>query len=785
MPAVPWAKKRVAAGSAAAITLLLSAWLVAGWGGPAVVRTLSDIGSVVCGLFATGCAVWAARTSGGRQRWGWALMATGLGGWVFGDTVWAYYELVAGLDVAPFPSVSDVGYLLFPVAAGAALVVFRISAGGLSGIRTLLDGVVLAGSLFLISWAIGLHAVVAAGTDDPLGFAISLAYPLSDIVLLTMSVVLLLRSSARQRPAITVLTVGIIAMSLSDSAFAYLAEDSLYVSGHLVDVGWLVGLTSMGVAATLAVGAPVPRPAPPRMPSWASLSLLYLPLSVAAIVTSRFLITAVGQATVPPLVAATVVVAAVLARQFLVVAENRRLLVQIGEQALRDPLTGLANRALFMDRLTHAVALQTVEAREVAVLSVDLDDFKLVNDSLGHSAGDALLVEVAERLLRCAHQEDTVARLGGDEFTVLLEECPHPPESVARRIEHSFDAPFRIDGQDVTVRASVGVATQTTPDTDPDTSAQTLLKNADLAMYCAKRDGTGVERFTGAMRLLDLVEADLAREPLTTPRHYRSAQPQLLNELRHAVDHGELSVVYQPQCCAGTGEVTKVEALVRWPHPRLGVVMPGAFLPLARHNGLMGAITDVVLDRCARDAAQWRTAGVDMPLAVNIFPPSLSDHELPERIVRIMSGHGVSADRLTLEITEDFLLRPIDNASEALQRLRDNGIRIAIDDFGSGYSALSYLTRLPVDEVKLDLKSIGPVVADDRAQVVVQTVIAMARALHLTSVAEGVEDAATAAAVTRYGCDLIQGHYFSVPVAPDAVPRLRGDRTPVAGAIRR
>jgi diguanylate cyclase (GGDEF)-like protein len=458
-------------------------------------------------------------------------------------------------------------------------------------------------------------------------------------------------------------------------------------------------------------------------------------------------------------------VVVVLARHFIVVGKIRRLLVMAADQALRDPLTGLANRALFHDRLTHAMQLHQRDSQSVAVLSLDLDDFKMVNDNLGHPAGDALLVLAAERIVGCVRASDTVARLGGDEFAVLLEGRATDSHLVAHRVVQAFDAPFLIDGHDLLVRPSVGLALAS--DKGADASADALLKQADVAMYSAKRSRTsGVHRFTPDMYLVDPSETGLAGGTGGDG----AGAVKLLGQLRYAIDNGGLTLAYQPKIDLRDEKIVGVEALVRWPHAERGLLSPNTFLPLVREHGLMRLLTDYVLARAIDDAVEWHARGVGVPIAVNVFAPSLGDLGLPKQIVNALARRRLRTDALTVEVTEDLLLEDMNRTRTVFDRLRENGIRIAIDDFGSGYSALSYLHDLPIDELKLDRQFIAPVLVDWRAAAIVRAVIDLAHVLGVTTVAEGVEDAATVARLREYGCDVAQGYYYSPPV--DAVAML-------------
>ena len=432
--------------------------------------------------------------------------------------------------------------------------------------------------------------------------------------------------------------------------------------------------------------------------------LPYVPVAIAATicVPAYFPMPGLG----PIFVSSTLLMSAVMARQYMVVRQNQRLLKMVADQALRDTLTGLANRDLFNDRLMHAVQLHERDNQSVAVLSMDLDDFKLVNDSLGHPAGDALLIQAAERLLGCVRTSDTVARVGGDEFAVLMEGLPELSRLVAHRVVAAFEEPFVIDGQQLLMRPSVGLAVGSVA--NPDLSADLLLKQADVAMYSAKRSKSGgLHTFTPDMALVDPNELELPTD--SSEGTERGAAVRLLGELRHAIDHGDLTVFYQPKFDLRTGDVVGVEALVRWPHPKRGLLGPAQFLPLVRKRGLMRAVTDIVLTRALDDAAEWHSMGIGVPIAVNVFAPSLGDLDLPIHIASALAARELNPEDLTIEITEDFLLDNIDRTRSVLERLRQRGIRIAIDDFGSGYSALWYLRELAIDEVKLDRHFIAPI----------------------------------------------------------------------------
>ena len=689
-------------------------------------------------------------------------MTAGLTGWAIGAALWIYYESIAHLP--PFPSLADAGYLIFPIGVAFAMVLFPTGHSGHSRARFALDGVIVAGALFEISWVFVLRSIFESDGESSFAVALGLAYPVSDIAIVTVALLVLSRAKTGRRTTLAMLTGGVVFMALSDSAFAYLTAQGTYASGHIADIGWATAFLMFGMAALISRKVPDTEVIVSQVPSKVSMWLPYIPVAIAALVCVPVYLPTPGLG--PIFISSTVLMTAVMARQYMVVRQNQRLLKMVADQALRDTLTGLANRDLFNDRLMHAVQLHENDNQSVAVLSMDLDDFKLVNDSLGHPAGDALLIQAAERLQGCVRTSDTVARVGGDEFAVLMEGLPELSRLVAHRVVAAFEEPFVIDGQQLLMRPSVGLAVASSA--NPDLSADVLLKQADVAMYSAKRSKSGgLHTFTPDMALADPGEVELPID--ASGGAEPGAAVRLLGELRHAIDHGDLTVFYQPKYDLRTGEIVGVEALVRWPHPKRGLLGPAHFLPLVRKRGLMRAVTDLVLTQALDDAAEWQAMGIGVPIAVNVFAPSLGDLDLPTHIASALSVRGLNPEDLTIEITEDFLLDNIDRTRSVLERLRQRGIRIAIDDFGSGYSALWYLRELAIDEVKLDRHFIAPIRVDPRAAAVVRGVVDLAHVLGVTTVAEGVENIETAERLREFGCEVAQGYYYSPPVSAAAM----------------
>jgi diguanylate cyclase (GGDEF)-like protein len=419
--------------------------------------------------------------------------------------------------------------------------------------------------------------------------------------------------------------------------------------------------------------------------------------------------------------------------------------VEAMQEAFRDPLTGLPNRALFLDRLQHALAVAARRGTELCVLFVDLDRFKAVNDSLGHAAGDELLREAAARLSQCTRAADTAARFGGDEFALLLEDAGSglQPDVVAERIIESMRVPFPLEGKDVFIGATVGIARADGDAVGPDE----LLRNADLAMYRAKKEGGGrAATFEAAMRTALLARIELEAD------------------LRHAVSGGGLTIAYQPVVELRTGRTVAVEALARWRHPKQGPIPPLTFIPLAEEIGVIGELGRWVLAEACRQLAEWRAMAPHLVLNVNLSAQQLRDDGLPADVEAALRINGLPGSALTLEITESMLLSGDEDAAERLARLKALGLSIAVDDFGTGYSSLSYLQHFPVDALKIDKSFVDSVAATPQDSALARTIVELGRGMRLETIAEGIESLEQLERLRQLDCRLGQGYHFSRPL---------------------
>jgi diguanylate cyclase (GGDEF)-like protein/PAS domain S-box-containing protein len=424
---------------------------------------------------------------------------------------------------------------------------------------------------------------------------------------------------------------------------------------------------------------------------------------------------------------------------------------QLEVQAFHDPLTGLANRALFQDRLEHALLRAARTFDQVGVLFLDLDDFKTVNDGLGHAAGDALLRVVGERLRSELRPEDTVARLGGDEFAVLLEAVPdrEAARATAARLLDALRPPLELAGRTVVASASIGAVVG-------DSSAGDLLRDADVAMYRAKEAGKGqVVQFEPAMRDAAIARLELDRD------------------LRIALDRRDLFLVYQPIVDVATGAIVEAEALARWRHPTRGVLPPGAFMGAAEETGLIVPMGRALLRDACRQAQAWSESGMrPIPIAVNLSPRQLIDADLIRDVRSALEDASLEPCWLTLEITEDVLMANLERAAALLSSLRELGVRIAIDDFGTGYSSLSYVKALPIDVLKVDRAFISGLGDGGPRDAVAETLFRLGTLLGVETVAEGVETLVQLEAVRAFGATRAQGFLFARPIPPEDLVRL-------------
>jgi diguanylate cyclase (GGDEF)-like protein len=742
-------------------------------GGSWTLALVDDVGLAVAALAAAGACWWRRRHSTGVARRGWTMFAAALVAWAAGEALWSWYELVLGTE-APFPSVADVAYLLAPCLAAAAVVWLPdrpLTARG--RVRMILDGLIITTSLLEISWILVLRAAYREGAEGIAAQAIALAYPVTDVVLASMALLVLARTGQHLRFSRALVVGGLLALAVADTCYAWLTNLDAYETGHVIDTLWLIGYLLLGLAALHGTRQEEESPRLERRGSIIGLAIPYVAVLVG--VGAGFADALRSGGSDLFLVWCTVaVVALVLVRQLLALADNLRLTHQLEAkvdtrtaelqeseerfryQALHDPLTGLPNRVLFFDRANTALARSRRRGGYIAVLFLDVDHFKFINDSLGHSVGDALLVTLAERLTGLLREEDTLARFSGDEFIVLCEALGDPAhaETVAERILTGLEEPFPLQGRDVVVSASIGISFHR--EDEVDSGAETLLRDADAAMYVAKAGGRARWAvFDDAMR------------------HDAIARLEIEDELRRGIGEGELRVVYQPLVALPRGSVYGVEALVRWEHPIRGLMSPAEFVPVAEHSELILQLGREVLAQACADGVRWaRASGAELVVSVNLAARQVADPGLVDIVRAVLDETGFEARHLCLEMTESMLMEQGPAVVGQLNALKELGVLLAVDDFGTGYSSLAYLKQFPVDHVKIDRSFVSGLGVDREDSAIVEAVVGLGHALGLGVVAEGVETPDQRARLEDLGCDVGQGYLWSHPLPPAELEHL-------------
>ena len=676
-----------------------------------------------------------------RDRW--RIAAVGLGFYVLGD---ALYTVLEQSGPVPVPSIADAaylgGFLIF------ALAVTRLAEPDDRGLLrpTILDAALVATCAGILAWHWILDPLTTSATDI-VGATVAMAYPVLDLLLIFVLLRHLLANS-RKSASLWLLSGGVILFLAADLAFTSMSLEGTYETGTLVDAGWLVGYVLFAAAALhptmarLAVAEAVVDPISNRR-----IALLVVVVSIGAagiVLGPRETETDLLSAVIATLMLAglglmRLVGSLVETRSLL--TEARDLRDRMVDQARTDALTGMPNRAAFNEAMRRALS---GEGDLVGILYLDLDQFKAVNDTWGHSSGDELLVAVAARLREAVRESDVVARLGGDEFGVLVARTPTSdgPAELAEKILGLFEAPFALSETSVSIHPSIGIVVGQTGDDEVH-----LLRQADIAMYDAKRQGgRRWQRFTDTHELV----AD----------RYR-----LANELEHAIDAGELVLHYQPIVDLDTGAIVAAEALVRWAHPERGLLQPGAFIPVAESSGLIGRLDRWVLRAALSQVRAWLNAGIwteDQRIHVNVAPGDLEDPEIVEIVEAALRVTGAPAGVLALEVTESALLE-VDGTRRHIEEIARLGVRLSLDDFGTRYAVLATLADLPFTTLKIDRAFVLALENPSRARLF-EGIVRLAERLGLDPLAEGIETDEQRALVRQHGCRLAQGFLLGRPV---------------------
>ena len=874
----------IASAAAVVLTIAFGAWIAFRFGGVQTTEAIDDLGEAAAALLAAVACVVAARRHRGRMRLAWALLGASALAWAAGEGAWSYLEVILGQQ-QPFPSVADIGFLAAVPLAVAGIVLFPGRHRAASRLASLLDGSIIAGALLLISWATVLSVVYHAGADSLFSSVLGLAYPVSDIVIAVMAILLLTRTVGAARLPLLLLVAGLFANLLSDSAFAYLTTLNTYGPVQVIDTGWVAGylLIALGaVRAALVAGSPARADTRP-LGRW-TLVLPYVPVTIAAVIA---VVRNVSGAPDPVLLwDLVIVVGLVVVRQFIVTWDNQTLNQKLESQsaALRDseahfrslvqnsgdvvlladadlkvrfvstsidrffaysptelvgqpftdllhpsdqpafanglkramtasahpvlvscrfrhklgswthcevtitnllhrssepalvlnirdvtdrkemeermayladhdPVTSLPNRVAFR-REVDAALERSLPGRGIAVLAVDIDDFKVINDALGQRAGDDLLGMVGGRLGKIVTSGDLVARLGGDEFAVLITGVvdEDEPVRVTERIYEHFRAPFRVEEREIVLRLSIGIAAQTALED----TAENLMRNAEIALNAAKAGGKG------------------RSERYHLNQHVAvSDRMDLQSDLARALERRQFVLHYQPTVRLGDGVIIGFEALVRWNHPRRGLLSPGEFLTLAEETGLIVPLQRWVLGQACADGRQWqqRVPGQALRISVNVSQRGLVEADLVADVTQACTAAAFEPKCLVLELTEGATLAGTSAVSRLIE-LHERGVSLALDDFGAHSAPLSALRDLPVDIVKLDHSFVGRMATSPTDATVARAVTELGNTLGLMTIADGIERADQLGMLRGMGCYAGQGFYLSRPLPAPGVDRL-------------
>lgn len=738
--------------------------------------------------------------SSSKDRYFWLLTSLGCYSFSVAEGIWFYSQNIAHVEVS-YPGWADLFFFLqifFYITAFAYQLIQRKENS--YQIKFLFDMAIIIAVSTALSWHFLIQPLIEEVSASPILFAVSISYPIGDLLLLFGAVSFYIGSAYFfSRRVLCLIAASLIVQVLADTAYLFSTANGGYNSGSIYDPLWSLGLLLMALAGLYALEARTETSSEKvakRIDDERISLRLLLPYFSMVLLFIVMIFEQKGD--MNGLIAgAGVSVILIITRQVFTLRDNRKLLTryhqltsvlehkveqrtmevtskndllekaidQMKHMAYHDALSGLPNRRLYLEKLESALKAAKQTSQKVAVVFIDLDRFKNVNDTFGHEFGDLLLQEFAQKLQENLRSNDTISRQGGDEFTLILNNFHSQQDMVPliRRLQSVLEKPLTIQGQELHVSMSIGIAVYPEDGETPDE----LLKHADSAMYNAKEKGKNNFQF---------FSDDMA--------FIASRKIALENELRRAIAKEEFILHYQPQIQAATGDIIGMEALIRWQTPAGKTISPGEFIPLAEETRLILPMGEWVLSTACKQAKLWHDSGYSqLKLAVNLSPLQFLDDELMSMIRQTLEKTGFPASSLELEITEGVAVDDAEKAISRMQKLRRLGVRIAIDDFGTGYSSLNYLKRFPLNHLKIAQPFVQDMASNPYDRALVEAMIFIAHSLDMSVVAEGVETEEQLALLKKLGCDEIQGYYYSRPLTADNFTHLLANGLPSAKLV--